>query len=111
MVQEQAPIHEVLFLWSGLSSDLYRIGGAVLGVSLAFLVAWPAGWRDFLSRLLISLICGMIFAPPLRQYLEWEEFPRLVVAAAATCSFLSWWVLFAIVRVLKSTNKLPFIGG
>lgn len=89
--------------------ELWRIGGASAGALVAFLVLWPVGKREFLARLIVSLICGYVFAPVLRDYMDWMEFPRLVFAAAMTCAGASWFVIGAGVRILKGMDKLPKI--
>lgn len=87
--------------------DIWRLIGSFVGATLSFLYARPVGPRDFAARLLVSSVVGFIFGFMVRDYLGWPETQRYVFAAAVAASFLSWFVIGALVRILKSTNKLP----
>lgn len=88
-------------------ADLWRIAGAFIGSALAFLAVWPVGRRDFWTRLIVSVICGVVFAPVLQNHFSWPDFPRLVLAASVACSATSWFAIGAGVRILKGMDKLP----
>jgi predicted PurR-regulated permease PerM len=88
--------------------DVWRMAGAAVGAILAFLVAWPSSWRDFLTRFLLSVALGLIFGPIVREhFLQWPETARFALGSATLCSMLGWWAVAAAVRILQGMNTLP----
>ena len=89
------------------SNETWRMIGSIIGAGMAFLVAWPENTRDFARRVIISIFSGLIFAPALRQHFGWGDTPQFVMAAAVACALFSWFAIAAIMRILKTTDKIP----
>lgn len=88
--------------------DFWRAVGALIGAMLAFVVAWPTSRKDFIRRLVVSLVFGFLFSIVVRHYFEWPATPRYVVPAAILASFFSWAFLGAGIRILQSAENWPF---
>jgi hypothetical protein len=89
------------------SAELWRAAGSVVGTILGFIVAWPADRKDFVTRLLVSLILGFVSGPGLQDYLKWPDSPRFYLLAAVICSLFAWPIIGAAMRILNNITKLP----
>lgn len=86
--------------WLALS----KVIGVGAGAFIAIVFIPPKTLREFASRIVVSIASGIIFAHPFREYLEWSADSEHVIAASALASFISWWVLGLIVRVLNAKS-------
>lgn len=86
--------------WLALS----KVFGVSAGAFIALVFIPPKTLREFASRVVVSIGAGIIFAHPLREYLEWGADSEHIVAAAALAAFISWWAAGLIVRVLNAKS-------
>lgn len=89
----------------------WQFAGAVVGSVMTFLVAWPTGWRDFTTRAVVSLASGVIFGPVLRDHFGWAELPPFILSSSAVTSLFAWSSIGMVMRIIGTTNKLPFGQG
>lgn len=80
---------------------LIKLGGAIAGSVLALVFLPPKTLAGFFRRSTASLICGPIFAPVVHSYLLWPGEWEHWLASAALTSFISWWLLGAVVALAK----------
>lgn len=95
--------------WTSTLADWStRSAGAIAGSSVSLVYFFPKARREAVSRLIVGMISGLIFAPSVGEKLvEWmalkvplDEFEVLLMGAAAA-SFTSWWALGFAVRILE----------
>lgn len=78
-----------------------RALGAFFGAFLALIYQQPKNWSEFWTRLAFSVISGMLFGTPAREFLRWSDTIEMQMAAAGGVAALSWWLMAAIVRVIS----------
>jgi hypothetical protein len=81
-----------------------RVIGAVIGAAVALIFLLPESWADLVRRGTVSIVCGVIFAVPLREWLEWTKTAENMLASACAAAFLSWFVMTAIVKGLQKAD-------
>ena len=86
----------------------WQFAGAIVGSVMTFLVAWPTGWRDFATRAVVSISSGVLFGPIVRDHFGWAELPPFILASSAVTSLFAWSVIGMVMRIIGTTNKLPF---
>ena len=89
-------------MWSdnALLVALVKIGGPFLGAVLALIFQPPKTRSEFVTRSAFSIISGLLFSEPAREYLKWADTWQMGLAAGALCAALSWWLMAAIVRII-----------
>lgn len=83
---------------------MIRILGSIAGSVLALSLMPPRSIAGFVRRAVTSLIFGFIFAAPLREWLEWLPTSENTLASACAASFVSWWVMGSIIRIIRNWN-------
>lgn len=81
---------------------IYKAAGSALGAILALVFIIPKTRAEGLRRLVISLICGVVFEHVVRGYFAWSADPENVIAAASSAAFVSWWIMGAVVTFSKA---------
>ncbi len=76
--------------------------GSFFGTLLALVYQQPKTKAEFVTRSVFSIISGVLFAPPMREFLKWGETVEMWVAAAALVAAVSWWAMAMIVKVIGS---------
>lgn len=89
-----------------LASLAARAFGTGAGAFVALVFIPPKTIKEFVSRVSVSSVVGVIFAHPAREYIGWENETEHTIAAAAMVSFASWWILGVFVRYLKAKDDL-----
>jgi hypothetical protein len=82
-----------------------KFSGAFAGAVLALVFLPPKSRGEFVRRAVLSLIAGLIFADPLRDWLKWPETWQMDLAAATAVAMLSWFVIGAAVRIIGSWKQ------
>jgi len=84
---------------------IYRAFGALIGVMASMVMIAPEGTRNALYRVVVSVICGTIFAPVAGNIFGFLDGPEweLVLARGTATGFSVWFILEAFAR-LFSTN-------
>lgn len=75
--------------------------GAVGGAILALVFIWPATRKEALSRGVVSIFCGWAFEPHLSWYLSIPDTGEMTMGTAAAAAALSWWVMGAVIRLVR----------
>lgn len=78
-----------------------RLMGVAAGAVTALVFLVPQSWGDFARRGSVSLISGMVFTTPLREYMNWPMTYEYVLASGFSAAFVSWFVMTAIVKGLQ----------
>lgn len=84
-----------------------RLIGVLSGTSLAMVFLLPQTWADFFRRAFASVVVGVIFTTPVREWLEWPATSEYVIASACTAAFAAWGGMGL---VMKSLEKLGLIS-
>lgn len=79
-----------------------KLAGSFLGAILAFIVQPPKTQADFVTRGAFSVITGLAFNTPVREYLKWPETVEYTFASIVLTAMLSWFVMGAVLRILGS---------
>ncbi len=74
--------------------------GAIAGAAVALLFLPPKSRTEFIRRFSVSIICGMIFADPVRARLGQEPVWQNYLATSAGVALLSWVIIGAAIRVI-----------
>ena len=74
--------------------------GAASGTVLALVFQPPKTVADFVTRSIFSLISGLVFSSPVRDYFHWVPSLETELAAGALVAMLSWWIMGAVVRIV-----------
>ena len=77
-----------------------KLASAFLGAIMALVFQPPKNQAEFITRGLFSLIAGMVFSDPARDWLKWPDTVQYHVAAAALTAMLSWWLMGMLVRII-----------
>lgn len=80
-------MHDDPSAWASLA---YRFTGAVAGAFLALVFILPRSWRDFWRRGTGSLVAGLVFAYPVRLWMDLPMEGECIMAAAAIAGFCGW---------------------
>jgi hypothetical protein len=105
--------------WTSTLADWsIRSIGAVAGASVSLVYLLPKRRQEAVSRFIVGMVCGVIFAQAAGQKLvEWmaldavtSDFEATLMGAAAA-SFASWWALGLLVRVLDRAGGGLTIGN
>ena len=94
-------VDQDFFVWKILVS----LAGAVL--SLAYFR--PRNLIDAISRGVVSLLSGVIFAFIPMQYFVWDATTEHWLAASAAVALFSWVIIGALIKVISSMVKIPTI--
>lgn len=90
--------------------DLLTIGlravGAVGGTILIFVFQPPKTRTEFWTRLVFSLLSGVLFGEAVHDWLQWRQTGQMIVASAALTSMISWTAWGAITKAV-----LRFLDG
>lgn len=81
---------------------LLKILGSSAGTLLSLVFMLPRTIRDLFTRTIGSLVSGIVFAPQVIDYLNWDmpTAGETMVSAAALAAFTSWWMMGAITRII-----------
>ena len=101
--------------WTTTLTDWSARGvGAIAGSSVSLVYFVPKQRREAISRLVVGVICGLIFGQAvgekLVQYMVLDVHPNefeTVLMGAAAASFVSWWVLGLLVRMIERSAPAP----
>ena len=74
--------------------------GSFFGSLLALVYQQPKTKAEFVTRSVFSIVSGMLFAPPMREFLKWGETVEMWIAAAAMTAAVSWWAMAVIVKLI-----------
>lgn len=81
--------------------------GAVSGAIMALAILPPRTVREFWKRLGVSTLGGIIGAPVVISYAEWEPTTEIAMASAAIAAFVSWWLGGAVIRAARKWTPPP----
>lgn len=73
-----------------------KVIGVVGGTFLALVFIPPASVREFMQRLGVAVVFGLLFGPIVAWYFELPETLEHIAAGFAGAAFASWWALGAI---------------
>lgn len=79
--------------------------GALSGAVAALIYLPPRGWSDFLSRLVIGIMGGMILEPYVRSWLEMSADFEGRMAGAFIAAVCSWQAMGLINKVIVRVAK------
>lgn len=79
--------------------------GAMAGAALALLFVPPRNIKAFRRRVAFSLISGMIFAIPARDYAGFNADEEGLVAGACIAAAIGWGVMDAIMRITRNWRQ------
>jgi len=85
-------------VWTGM---ILKLLGSGAGAALALVFVPPKTYLGFVRRLTASLIGGMIFATPAREFTRFSDNWEGLVGGACLAAFASWWAMGMIIRVLR----------
>lgn len=77
-----------------------KLASAFLGAVMALVFQPPKNRAEFTTRALFSIICGVVFSDPVRDWFKWPDAAQYHVAAGALTAMLSWWIMGAVVRII-----------
>ncbi len=83
-----------------------KVVGATSGAFLALVFQPPKTLPEFITRGMFSIVSGIAFSSPVREYLKWMPTFETELASGALTALLSWWIMGAIVRIV-GTWKPP----
>lgn len=81
-----------------------KAAGSLMGSIVALVFMPPTGLREFYSRFFVSAITGVFFASTAQDKLGLSNTFEGHAAAAFAVGFSGWWVLGAIIRVVRGWN-------
>lgn len=84
-----------------LAAVLLKAIGSLAGAAMALLIKPPKTAAEFFTRLGLSIISGVMFATPLREWVKWPATEEYVLASATLVGFSAWWALAAMVRFIE----------
>ena len=101
--------------WTTTLADWSARGaGAIAGSSVSLVYFIPKQRHEAISRLVVGVICGLVFGQAagekLVQLMVLEVHPKefeVVLMGAAAASFVSWWVLGLLVRMIERSSSAP----
>ncbi len=73
-----------------------------VGAVLALTFQPPKTRAEFVTRGVFSILSGMLFSGPVREYLKWPITIETDIAAGALTALLSWWIMGAVVRLIDA---------
>lgn len=83
-----------------LSAIGIKLASSFLGAVMALVFQPPKNNADFWTRLGFSILAGILFSDPVRDWLKWPVTTENNMAAAGLTALLSWWLMGAVVRVV-----------
>ena len=85
-----------------------RGAGALAGSSISLVYFLPKQRHEAVSRLIVGVLIGLVFGPSagekLVQMMALDVHPKqfeVVLMGAASASFVSWWALGMLVRMIE----------
>lgn len=89
----------------GLKFLIIKGVGSLSGAIVALIIHPPWSLKAGINRGTVSIIGGIVAAGPVRTYLKLDASSDSLFAAAALCSFLSWWVMLIVIAKLKAAHR------
>lgn len=83
-----------------LAAILVKAVGSFAGAVLALVFQQPKTVAEFFTRASFSIIAGVLFSAPVREYLKWPERLDMELAAAGLVAALSWYLMAAVIRLI-----------
>lgn len=80
---------------------LLRVISSLAGAVLGLIFLAPKTVAEFWTRLVFSTLAGLLFGGGLREWLKWPDHLEMVVGSSALVALLSWFVMGAVVRIIK----------
>lgn len=77
-----------------------KASSALAGAILALVFQPPKNRPEFVTRAIFSVVAGIVFSVPVRDWLKWAPTIEHDIAAAVLTAMLSWFLMTAIVRVI-----------
>jgi hypothetical protein len=93
--------HEIV---SGL---LLKWIGSLAGAALSLLFMPPRNWQEFRRRGAFSIVSGMVFAVPVRDYTALSNDAEGLVAGAALAAAVGWIAMETLVRLVRAYRREP----
>ena len=91
-----------------------RGAGAIAGSSISLVYFLPKQRHEAVSRLIVGVLIGLVFGPSvgekLVQFMALDVHPKqfeVVLMGAASASFVSWWALGMLVRMIERSASAP----
>lgn len=88
-----------------LTAIVSKAIGSVAGAIAALVYLPPRSWRDFLSRLVIGIMGGMILEPYVRSWLEMNADFEGRLAGAFIAAVCSWQAMGLVNRMVVKVLK------
>ncbi len=79
---------------------LIKIGGPVSGAILALVFQPPKTRAEFVTRSVFSVMSGLLFSEPAREWLKWADTWQMGLSAGALTALASWWIWGATIRII-----------
>ncbi len=86
-----------------------RLVGGVGGSLIAIVIVQPNTIAGLFKRLVVSLSSATMLTPVLVEYLDWDDTPDSVIAAACIVAAVAWWVWHSLIRAAQA-GWLPGVG-
>jgi len=86
-----------------------RFLGGLGGSLIAVAIVQPDTAAGLGKRLLVSLSSALTITPIMARYLDWDDTPDSVIAAACIVAAVAWWVWHSLIRLAQS-GWLPGVG-
>ncbi len=83
---------------------LIKGGAAFAGAVLALTFQPPKTRAEFVTRVVFSILSGLLFGDVVREYFKWAETWQMVTAAGALTAMLSWFIMGAVTRIIGKWN-------
>lgn len=84
-----------------ITETLARLIGAAGGAVVGVVFIWPRTRREALSRLVVSMICGILLEDHVEWWLKVPESADMTMGNAAIGAAMSWWVIGVGVRLAR----------
>lgn len=87
---------------SAIPHDIaWRVIGALLGFGVSYFTAHARTWTGLLSRFVVSMVAGVVFADPIAEAMNWSLLsPNKMIAASCIGGFSGWWAAHAFRRMI-----------
>lgn len=87
-----------------MTDMILRLMGATAGSALALVYNPPRTKEGFTRRVTASMICGVVFPGYVQSMVGFAKDADGMIAAACLTSFVAWWAMDAIIRVVRLWN-------
>lgn len=87
-----------------LVATILKVCGSLAGAVLSLIFLPPKTLAEFVTRCGFSVIAGILFSEPVREYLRWAPTLQMELASSALTAMLSWFVMGAVTRLITAID-------